>query len=50
MRNTLENKIKNNARSFLKNLRNFANDENKNRVPSEIPVFERSVTDIVKYE
>ena len=50
MRNTLEDKIKNNARKFLSDLREFAHDRERYRVPAEIPIFERSVNEIVKYE
>ena len=50
MRNTLEDKIKNNAKGFLTDLRAFANDSMRFRRPNEIPVFKRSVNEIVKYE
>ena len=50
MRQTLEDTIKDNARAFLADLRWFANDPEAFRIPKRIPVFERSVNEIVKYE
>ena len=50
MRQTLEDTIKDNARAFLADLRWFANDPEAFRTPGRIPVFERSVNEIVKYE
>lgn len=50
MRQTLENKIKNNARNFLQRLSQFAHSPEDLKDPKKIPVFERSVSEIVKYE
>ena len=50
MRQTLEETIKDKARVFLADLRWFANDPEAFRRPELIPVNERSVNEIVKYE